>query len=156
MAKTASRLSMEARNKTKLSSDLIFPKLLATACAMFFVVSLFINANSVDFKKALEYKIFLLVFAGFAIYFFTLPIVCYDPGNLFIKKIGAKEVAVPLTDIKSISRGFFSGYKGSTTYIIKYFINGELRSIRLRKKDRSDLMPAFISYVKEINPYLET
>ena len=145
---------MEAPNRTKLSSDFILPKLLATACTIFFVASIYNKADSIDFKHALENKIFLIVFAGFAIYFFTLPNIYYDPYSLFIKKIGTKEISIPLKDIKSVSRGF--SFRGSTSYTIEYFLNGELRSIRLRKKDRSELMSQFIALVKEINPGLET
>jgi hypothetical protein len=145
---------METQSKTKLSSSFIVVKLFFIAAIIAFPVSVYVKRDSVDAKTMTAFAIVSVVFSALVIYFFTRPIIYYDLTDLFIKKIGAKESVIPLKNIRTISRDY--AYRGSANYTITYSENKESKSIRLSKNYPSKPMMKFTSFVRQVNPHLET
>ncbi len=145
---------METQQRTRLSSSFIVLKLFFIAVVIAFLLAMYSHRDSVDNKTIIAFAILSAVFGAFIIYLFTRPVISYDAHDLFIKSIGSGEVAIPLKDIKSVTRGY--AYKGSSTYTIKYTANRVQRSIKLSKNYPSKTMSAFIACVKQNNSSLQT
>ena len=143
---------MEAQQKIKLSSDFIVVRLVITAIIIFFWASVHNKADAINFKADLEHKLFLILFLGFLIYFSTRPNIYYDSKDLYIKRIGTKEISIPLEDIRSITKIYLPRWRSD--YRIRYLVNKELESVSLTESSFSQPMAEFIGLVKRINPAL--
>src|SRR5262245_16203387 len=114
--------------KQKISSGLLFTKLLFIAGLLLFLYSLG------DYKKmetiTLVSYLFLVVLLLLAlIYFLTRPALYCDEKNLYVLSNNKQEIQIPLADISAIHLSII-GFPGRS-YKIKYQANYKKRSVRL-------------------------
>ncbi len=115
---------METSNRVKLSSDLIFTKLLFL-CAFCFSVTLVFNIGHDAPKDEYENGQRLILFGISTIslvYLFTKPAIYFDNSNIYVNQIGKKEIVIPLKKVKSFFENPLSISKGTANYEIE-FIN---------------------------------
>jgi hypothetical protein len=150
---------METSDKIKLSSNLIFIKLV---CILGLLLSLAIvfgrskNTINDDFKTDLEYKLLLIATTVLTGYFLTRPSVCYDDRNLYIKKTTKKEALIPLKNVKSFFENPLSVNKGTAIYTIEYKINSlENDLIKFAANYSSNNIKNFKILIRKINPSVE-
>ena len=145
---------MEDSGKIKLSSGLIFVKLLCLFCLGLSVILGQSKSNiDGDFKTEMESKLLFVTSAVFLAYFFTKPSLYYDDTNLYIKKVNKREIAIPFKNIRSIFDNSLSASKGTSTFTIDYIDNSnENDSIKFTADYASYKIKNFINLVKKINP----
>lgn len=145
---------MEKIEKLKLSSDLIFGKILMAVSILFFAKGLYDVNLDTDFKIEWEIKIGLLICITGLIYFFVQPKVYYDESYLYITKFYKKETTIPLENVKSI---FNNPLYTKTTMLSIEFIDNlkKENSIKFNAVQNSDKLSKFNSAVKKKNPLVE-
>ena len=149
---------METSDKIKLSSDLIFTKLICVFGLLLCLVLVFGGSKNTiddDFKTDLEYKLLLIVTTVLTGYLFTRPIICYDDTNLYIKKINKKETLIPLKNVTSFFENPFVN-KGTPIYTIEYKNNTvDNDSIKFAANYSSDSIKNFKTLIRKINSHVE-
>ena len=149
---------METTNKIKLSSDLIFTKLISVFGFLLCLILVFSNSKSTvddDFKTNFEYKLFLIATTVLTGYLLTRPNICYDETNLYIKKINKNETLVLLKNVTSFSESLFVN-KGTAIYTIEYTTNSLSNdSIKFAANYSSETIKNFKMLLKKINPHMD-
>ncbi|MDB5278388.1 MAG: hypothetical protein JWR61_3343 [Ferruginibacter sp.] len=149
---------METSDKIKLSSDLIFTKLVCVFGLLLSLVLVFGSSKNTiddDFKTDLEHKLLLLTTTVLTGYLLTRPSICYDDTNLYIKKISKKETIIPLKNVTSFFENPFVN-KGTAIYTIEYKNNSaDNDSIKFAANHSSESIKTFKILIRKINPPVE-
>jgi hypothetical protein len=149
---------METSDKIKLSSDLIFTKLICVFGLLLCLVLVFGGSKNTiddDFKTDLEYKLLLIATTVLTGYLLTRPSISYDDKNLYIKKINKKETLIPLKNVTSFFENPFVS-KGTAIYTIEYKNNSLANdSIKFAANYSSDSIKSFKTLIRKINPHVE-
>ena len=146
---------MEFSNKTKISTDFTFTKLLCIGASGFCLLK-YLAAKKID-DLYTEAWLLVVIFSllGF-VYFYTRPRVYFDNSNFYIKMINKSEMRVPLKNIQSIFRNpFRSAGSGAYFYEIEYLSeDNEDEKVKFYS-DSFSLMQDFKDLVIKINPSVE-
>ena len=141
---------MATSNKIRISSNLIFLKILSSILIFWFLKLIFENRDTdIDFKTITEYKIYLISSTLFLLYFLTRPIVSHDDINLYIKRINKQKI-ISLKNVTSIHVSYIGG-RGTSNNSIDYLNdNNSEEKVRFNCSS-SDKLSNFITVAKKNN-----
>jgi len=148
---------MESEDKIKISSDLILTKLLIPG-GLFISLLLLQDYNRVASKTFMEYILVNIVLLVLLIYIFTRPSIFCNSNHFYIKKINKEEIIIPLRNIKSVGKDFFTSLttRGINFYSVEYTtIAKKSGKIKVQIDYNSENFATFIAQTKKVNPSVD-
>lgn len=145
---------MAGLDKIKISSDFIFTKIFISGGL---VITLLLLQ---DYKKVAasifaEYVFLIIILATLLVYFFTRPAVSYNATHFFIKKMQKEEVAVPLSNIHTVTQDIFTSFtrRGVKSYVIRYStLEKKDVKVKFQVDFNSEEFAGFITQLKKAKP----
>jgi hypothetical protein len=146
---------MEFSNKTKISADYTFTKLLCLGASGFCLLKYFAAKKIDDLYTEAWFLGIIFFLMGFA-YFFSRPKVYFDNSNLYFKRIKKSEILIPFKNIHSIFYNPIRSFRsGVYFYEIEYLSEANEDEKVKFESDSPFVMEVFKNLVKKFNPSVE-
>lgn len=143
---------MESSEKLKISSSLIFPKLIIIGIlgALFLLMT---DHPRTDANILAGYLVIFILLSLLLYGLFTRPDIYYDPVQFYIIKGKKLNIEIPLENIQAIKFSAIGLGNAGYSYKIKYLDNKRaIQTIRVFPEILSNSFSKFIACAKEKNP----
>ena len=146
---------MDFSDKTKISANFTFTKLLCLGASGFCLLKYFAAKKIDDLYTEAWFLGVIFFIIGF-VYFYTRPTVYFDNSNFYFKRINKSEIMIPLKNIHSIFNNPFRYARGGIYFYEIEYLSEDNEDEKVKfQSDLPSLMQDFKNLVIKMNPSVE-